>query len=642
LGAQVDVAFVVVPFADVERPAIGVSLLSAELQQAGFSSCVEYVNFDLAADIGLQLYTRISESLPTESLVGEWLFAHLVSAEEELPSDEQYTGQILSKFASPALIAEIRAARRVTRGFVERCAQRLLDINPRVVGFSTTFHQTCCCLAVARLLKEHSRPPIVAFGGANCEGAMGQQLIRSFPWIDYVCTREGDIAFPALVNQLLRGDEGHQIPGVPGDRRRQIPGILSRENCNVLTTPDLVRNLDDLPTPDYRDYFERLRASEGVLQVKPELLIETSRGCWWGAKHHCTFCGLNGDTMHFRSKSAKRAFAELRTLVQEYGVFKVDCVDNILDLKYLDTLFPMLAEAALGVELFYEVKANLRQSQVKRLHAGGVRSVQPGIESFSNEVLRIMRKGCTGLQNIQLLRWCAEESIAVAWNILAGFPGEPISEYTRMEKLIPLLTHLQPPSSCSPIRLDRFSPLFTRAAELGIARIRPNPAYYYVFPFGSRELAQLAYFFDFDYPDGREPGRYLQGVRREVDNWIVAYSDSTSPPRLDAIGGSPDELTILDTRRCAVRAEHRLQGVHAYVYGSCDTARTRETLAAESVPRFNRRCIDRAIDELLSDNLMVEMEGRYLSLAVFRNRDVALDGQQRAVPHIEQLAVGAR
>ena len=94
------------------------------------------------------------------------------------------------------------------------------------------------------------------------------------------------------------------------------------------------------------------------------MMFETSRGCWWGAKKHCTFCGLNGATMAYRSKSPARAFDEIRQLVSHYGVTRVECVDNILDNRYISTVFPRLAASGLGIELFYEVKANLRQGQL--------------------------------------------------------------------------------------------------------------------------------------------------------------------------------------------------------------------------------------------------------------------------------------
>ena len=57
--------------------------------------------------------------------------------------------------------------------------------------------------------------------------------------------------------------------------------------------------------------------------------------------------------------------------------------------------------------MFYEVKSNLRKEDVRQLREAGVVAIQPGIESLSDEVLRIMRKGVSALQNIQLLKGCA-------------------------------------------------------------------------------------------------------------------------------------------------------------------------------------------------------------------------------------------
>ena len=68
--------------------------------------------------------------------------------------------------------------------------------------------------------------------------------------------------------------------------------------------------------------------------------------------------------MSFRSKSPERVFDEMRYLSETYGLKRVNCVDNILDLRYVETLFPKLKESGLGLQLFYEVKANMRYDQV--------------------------------------------------------------------------------------------------------------------------------------------------------------------------------------------------------------------------------------------------------------------------------------
>ena len=106
-------------------------------------------------------------------------------------------------------------------------------------------------------------------------------------------------------------------------------------------------------------------------------------------------------------------------------------MDNILDLKYFKTLLPELARQGARVSLFYETKSNLKKDQVRLLRDAGVTMIQPGIESFSDEVLKLMKKGVSGLQNIQLLKWCKEIGVEPLWNFLLGFPGESPDEYQR-------------------------------------------------------------------------------------------------------------------------------------------------------------------------------------------------------------------
>src|SRR5262249_59991911 len=106
---------------------------------------------------------------------------------------------------------------------------------------------------------------------------------------------------------------------------------------------------------------------------------------------------------------------------------RVMMADNILDTKCLSTVIPRLRGA--GLELFYEVKSNLTKASLAAMRAAGVTWIQPGIESLSNLTLQVMGKGTTAIQNIQLLRWCAELGVKPSWNILYGFPGEDPAEF---------------------------------------------------------------------------------------------------------------------------------------------------------------------------------------------------------------------
>jgi ribosomal peptide maturation radical SAM protein 1 len=243
----------------------------------------------------------------------------------------------------------------------------------------------------------------------------------------------------------------------------------------------MVRDMDALPFPDYSEYMAQFRASRHHSGWEPQLLFESSRGCWWGEKAHCTFCGLNGSTMTYRSKSADRVLEELEHFADRYPGHHVQVVDNIIEMGYFKDLLPRLAERRLRLDLFYETKANLKKDHVRTLAQANIRTIQPGIESLSDAVLTLMRKGVTWLQNVQLLKWCKELGVHPYWNLLWGFPGEPPAEYTRMAKVIPLLTHLPAPRGTYGLRLDRFSPNFNESARLGFTHVRPIDSYRHVY-----------------------------------------------------------------------------------------------------------------------------------------------------------------
>jgi len=612
---RTDVVFVVMPFLDVWRPAIGVSLLQAATKARGLSSKIEYCNLAFADQIGRELYSMISTNTRSQYLVGEWIFADAVFG-AQIPPAEEYVQRVLVPNVPADLVEQIVSTRALREQYLDACVEQIMAHNPRVVGFTTTFHQTCASLAVAKRIKELPDPPAIAFGGANCEGDMGVQMVEAFSWIDAVSTGEADLSFPRMLDALLEG------------RTERIAGVRFRgQTSDERLLPSLpVQDLDALPIPDYDDYFEQLEASAGGRDRGAHVVVETSRGCWWGAKHHCTFCGLNGNTLAYRSKSPERAFDEITFLAERYDSPRVESVDNILDLGYLDTLLPRLAESRFDLSFFYEVKANLRYDQLQKMHAGGIRHIQPGIESLSDHVLRLMDKGVSGLQNIQLMRWCAELDMHYNWNILAGFPGEDPEEYRRMAELLPLLVHLTPPTSTAQLRLDRFSPFHDESADRGFVNVRASLAYSLVFPLPPEELNRLAYFFDYDYADGRTPRTYLEPLREPLAAWQrAAAAPAEQRPRLDAevVG---DTVVVTDTRPVARAARHELTGVTAQVYLACDRARSIAALLR--TPQFADRETEvrSALRTLAEQRLLVTDGDRHVSLAVFRSRPPADDG----------------
>lgn len=315
---------------------------------------------------------------------------------------------------------------------------------------------------------------------------MGKALHRRFPELDYVVTGEGEVALVQLLEALGGRREISDVENLTWRDENQN----SRSSKEAATT-----DISRLAPPDFDSYFARFYSSPISESVEPSLVLETSRGCWWGQKHHCTFCGLNGQTMAYRMKEAPTFLTELKELVAKHQVLDVIMADNIIAMESFDNLLPALKDSELDLRLQFEIKANLNADQIKMLADSKVISVQPGIESLSSNILKLMEKGVTGAQNVYLLREMERNNITVFWNLLAGFPGELKADYVQMRASLPDLTHLQPPTGMARILLQRFSPFFDKP-WLGFKKRNTAPCYAIIYDLDEEALTDMVYMFE--------------------------------------------------------------------------------------------------------------------------------------------------
>jgi ribosomal peptide maturation radical SAM protein 1 len=454
-------------------------------------------------------YGYVSDTGIFHSL-GDWVFGGVLTGDEEF-GYQPFLDYLGRAGFDPGKIVPMRA---LAAAFIAEAAAEITSGEPDIVGFSTTFMQNVPTLALAQRIKQIAPDVTIVLGGGNCDGPMGAALHRNHPFIDFVLRGEGEEAFPFLLDTIGSGQD-----------YRAIPGLCWRDNGTSVANPEQRVPLPPgrIPMPDYADWAERFADSPVRQYVQPSLILESSRGCWWGEAHQCTFCGLNGTLMEFRSKSADRVIAEIETAVRDYKILDITMVDNIADNASYTDVFPRLAKLDWDLRIQYEIKSNLRAGQARMLREAHVLSVQPGIESLSSGVLRLMDKGVRGPHNVRALRDLESEHVTVSWNWLYGFPGELASEYTDAFRQLPRIVHLQPPQSSSRILLERFSPNFDQPA-LGFVARRPAEAYQYVYDLPAAELADLAYLFDTDETGiGADLETRLQ---QAVADWTRDYRES--------------------------------------------------------------------------------------------------------------------
>lgn len=581
------------PFGSAQRPSLGVGLLSAALKARGLACETKYLPFLFSRLVGHSAYARFADELPTAVQAGEWVFSQQlygsgfstwVSFERDVLDHPRWG------LRSPRLRAMIPPFLRAAPRFLELALASEDWGRFDVVGFSSSFQQTLASLCLAKDVKERHPHVRIVLGGPSFEASLGRVYMERFPFVDYVCTGEGDLVFPQLCENLRSG-----ISDVP-------TGLLHRRNGQVLPEvderPPLVTDLDDLPSPDYDDFYRLHTATLDRRSSALMIPLEASRGCWWGQASRCTFCGLNGEGVAYRRKSTQRVLEEAGALERRYGPDLLQFTDNILDTRASSDLLDGLAATGPGVPKFFEVKSNLSRAQLQLLRKAGVRAVQAGIESLSDSALRAMRKGVTAAQNVAFLRWSRELGIVASWNILYGVHEEEPADDEAALSLAQKLGHLVPPSTCSPIRMDRFSPNFDRWRELGFSAVRPLPVYRHLHPFPERDLWRLAYFFDYDDPvfeSGWTPGSPLELF---VEKWQERATEKANGsfavlPHL--FGG----WVLLDGRFTRHQRHFRLSEPQVAALLACDAPTSRARALAKATNALDESLRD-GVDEALA------------------------------------------
>ncbi|HEV2965136.1 MAG TPA: RiPP maturation radical SAM C-methyltransferase [Candidatus Angelobacter sp.] len=533
-SGKTDAIIIVPPFAGIDRPCLAAHLLQACAKDRGIDVSVVYASLMFAREIGEAAYSAISNA-PTFRLIGESFFAALAFDRNPfsdsafyLQSNPAHAGSEID-FNIP--LKEIQRLQEPAVEWVEQLATGICASGAPIVGCTTAFEQTAASVAILRAIKARNPRCITLLGGSNCEGEMAEGIAKLKIPIDFIFSGESEITFPQFLEEYRRNG------ALPATR------IIRGQPC---------MDLDSLPTPEFREYFEQLAMflpdSEVVKQKDTWLPFQTSRGCWWGEKQHCTFCGINGEVMSFRERKPSRVVTELHDLSAKYRSKRVFMVDNIMPYSYFNTLVPQLAESPAGLQIFYEQKANLSLAKVVALRQAGITLIQPGIEAFSTDLLKLMRKGVTTRQNLNLLRYARSAEISVSWNMLYAFPGDQIDYYAETLKFIPLLRHLSPPTGVHHLSMDRFSPYFNKPEQYGIKNLRPMAAYSSVFP-PEAPLEQIAYHFVGDYKSGsRETPEVIRALTQEVERWKAAWDNQGLLPALSVIEMVPGSFMLLDTR----------------------------------------------------------------------------------------------
>ncbi|MEJ2234838.1 MAG: RiPP maturation radical SAM C-methyltransferase [Syntrophobacterales bacterium] len=463
-----------------------------------------------------------------------------------------------------------------------------------LVGFSICLSQLTSSLYMIKQIRARHPGCRIVVGGSSCAGELGYSLLANLPEIDFVVSGEGELPLLELINRIKNDD-------LQGD---ESSGLLWRDEQGNIRGGELKQlpDLNDLPVPEYRDYFDELSRQPRLANLVPSLPLETSRGCWWhrvkkgAVERACKFCNLNLQWRGYRSKEPLQVAREMEELAAQYASLKFFFVDNILDNNKLLELFRCINDGERDFEIFTELRASASRSDLIQMRRTGVTQVQVGIEALSTRLLRKINKGTTAIQNIEIPGSDEEDVAETLNNLRFVLPFRPLRKVR--------------------FWLGQNSPVALYPEKHGIRSMRNHPHYQRLLP---DSLANSLCLMVKTYVGDRTRQKNLwRPVAREIERWQQRYESLRRqhfPAPLLSYRDGGDFLLIRRRGEGSEMETFRLRGSSRAIYRFCETRRTLGEIRRK-FPRFSSDKLQTFISHMVGKRLMFREGRQVLSLAV--------------------------
>ncbi len=318
----------------------------------------------------------------------------------------------------------------------EGLASLLGEFRPRLVGIQCYSMDLPRVKTLLQAVRAHDPAVWTIIGGAHPTAAPAQCLEHFGPeLLDFVFSGEAEQGFPLLLGELECGQE----------RFAGIPGLGWREGGEVrLNEPEFIEDLDRLGMPAW-DLIEPEGypfSPHGVVCMnQPVAPVMATRGC----PYLCTFCSTAGQP--FRQRSAELFLDEVKLLYETHGIREFHMVDDnfTMDMDYARELLEGLIRLDLGAT--WSTPNGVRLERLDReiielMKKAGFYSIAVGIESGSDRVRKMIRKGSTTDEVRRKVGMVREAGgIDITGFFMLGIPGETradIEATLRFSRELPL------------------------------------------------------------------------------------------------------------------------------------------------------------------------------------------------------------
>ena len=293
--------------------------------------------------------------------------------------------------------------------------QQILKIikkqNPDLVGITSNTQNFKSTLNIAKLIKTYNKKIPIIVGGPH-PSLDGPASINN-PYIDICVQGEGEKTIVELINALKNKKN-----------LKTIKGICFKKNKKIIQNPprEFIPNLDSLPFP--HQYIPKTLINYKKYPLISFRGIFATRGC----PNNCMFCGSkNIWSRHTRYRSPQNIIKEITNLTKyghQYIRFEDDTFGG-MNKQYIDNLCNLMIKKCPGLKWECEMNVSaVTESTISLMKKAGCRSIQLGIESGNNQILKEIHKNITIEQAISASKIIKNHNILLEVFFMVGFPQE--------------------------------------------------------------------------------------------------------------------------------------------------------------------------------------------------------------------------
>jgi len=450
------------PFAESSIPSIQLALLESYLKERDVNVTTKNLYLNAAEIYGLNNYNFLINS-PNDSYLAQLAFSKYLFPyhwDRNIQKIRYFYDNIITTDQKYKDTLPFEKYLEKTDNFYSYAIHPYNWQKADIIGFTLNYGQFLSSLAISKKIKEKFPEKKIVFGGSSIINELGKKTLKTFDWIDYIISGEGEEPL------FLLATEEKDISS--------IPGLIFRKNKEIICNKnDTFYDINDLSYPDFHSYLQELSIISDEVQqyyaLFGRLPIELSRGCWW---NNCTFCNISSYHKKYREKKIKRFVEELDYLSETYKNLTFQVIGNTLPQQDYKKLCEQIIELGKDFNLYIEARAGqLKSDDYNLLKKAGFCNIQTGIEAFSPNYLKKMNKGVKVIDNIAALKFSKENGIFNSYNIIINYPNEEHIDFLETIHNIDFIKNYLDPPQISQFVVGYDSPIYKNLEKFNIEKL---------------------------------------------------------------------------------------------------------------------------------------------------------------------------